>query len=432
LRKVVRLEHGDAHGAERLRREAEVLSLQLSAPQMFKSLLTVDLFAYARCRDLANMAQVVEQMRALAAQHPGWTANVIYAEGSFESVRGNYEAAKPKFEACLDLTRPDTRGASSNMGMWLAGHAGLAECLFGMGRYQDARAIASVGLAFAEARKITTFGFELSRILALAEAKLGDPRAADRVEALLEHQRQLGTAGLRLGLSYEARTQIAIWTGDTAAFERYAELTAREYRHGANTPLGVRYDRLMNEAARSGMQAQVSLADFAALTGGDTSSVQRDELLTMVTRSLAGHRSATERKQLALQMICAAHGAGAGHLYLLTPAGPVLCASHGAGIPDAELAEAVTSFVTSQQNRAGEMDEMITGELPHDATPLSAIHTVGTDYELLPLGCVIDASSVLVGVAVISAATDRTRNTQQTQLLSVLAASLIESGDASA
>jgi hypothetical protein len=232
-----------------------------------------------------------------------------------------------------------------------------------------------------------------------------------------------------MGLSYEARARIAIWTGDASAFERFAELTAREFRHGARNPLAARYERLMNEAARGGMRAKVSLADFEALAGVASSSLGNDDLITVITRTLASHSSSDGRTQLALQMICAAHGARAGHLYLLSAAGLVLAASQGTGTPPAELAERVSRYVMNEKHRASEMDDMVTGDLPEDDALTSLVQTEGASYELLPLACVLEATSTLAGVAVVQVEETRMRNDKQAQLLNTLAANMLQTGD---
>ncbi|HKU38517.1 MAG TPA: protein kinase [Polyangiales bacterium] len=430
LRKIVRLEQGDAEEAERLGRQAEVLSLQQRIPQMFRSTLALEIFAYAKSQDLAGLTQTIEQLKPLVARYPLWRPVLLYAEGNFQLVRGDAEAARAKFQACIELTRPEADGRSPHFGMWCASEAGVAEALFALGRLAEARAGAAAALAICEARSVGVSSFDLVRALALAEAKLGDTAAAAaRLEALIAQQTAVGATGLRIGLSYEIRALVAIWSGDAAAFERFSELTAREYRHGARTPLGARYERLMNEAARSGMHAKLSLEDFAALAAADESTVDRDELLTMVTRSLSGNRSSDERTQIALQMICAAHGARSGHLFLLTPAGPVLRASQGAAAPTAELAHTVSGYVADKQQQAEELDDMATGLLSEDSVLSAVVRVAGGSYELLPLSCVVDASSTLAGIAAIEVGEARARNDKQAQLLTALAASLLQSGD---
>jgi hypothetical protein len=429
LRRIVRLEQGDAMGADRLRRRAEVLALQQRAPQMFQTLLSVELAAYANNGDLTGVGQVIEQLKPLAARFATWQPDLLAAEGSFQLVRGDHEAARPKFERTIELTRFEGDDDSPQMGAWIAAQAGLAECWIGLGRFEDARYTASSALQICESRQIVAAAFDLVRTLGLAEAKLGDARAAQRLDALIAMQNQLGATGLRMGLSYEARARVAIWSGDAAAFEQFAELTAREYRHGARTALAARYERLINEAARGGMRARVALADFEALAGVDTSALGSEELFTVITRSMAGSRSLDERAQRALQMICAAHGSGVGHLYLITPAGLVLRASHGAATPALALAERVARYVTDKQRHSEDIDDMVTGDLAQEQALTSLIDSAGVSYELLALSCVVDAISTLAGVAAIEVTETRVRNEKQTQLLNALAASLLHAGD---
>jgi hypothetical protein len=143
---------------------------------------------------------------------------------------------------------------------------------------------------------------------------------------LIARQQELGVTGLWLGLACEARAQIAIRSGDSAAFAHYALLTAREYRHGASSPLAARYERLMNEAARHGLHPAASLADLPDTPTTLTSSTS-DDPLTMVMRHMAHRSTAEERAQVALQLSCIAHDVTAGHLYLVVADGFKLSAS---------------------------------------------------------------------------------------------------------
>mgnify|MGYP003444457434 FL=1 len=429
LRRIVRLEQGDAEGADRLRRQAEVLALQMRVPQMFKTLLNVELASYTNIGDLTGVANVMEQMRSLASRFEGWKPNLLVAQGCFHLVRGDFEAGLQVFDEAAALTEFGPDGVSPQLVMWLESRTGRAECLFGLERYEEARDAASSAVQVCESRQIRAAAVALVRVLALAEAKLGDARAGQRLDALIAMQTELGTSGLRIGLSYEARARVAIWSADSAAFEHFAELTARTYRHGARTALAARYERLINEAARCGMRAASVLPDLAVLASEDTSALGSDALSTAITRSMAGSRSAEERTQLALQMICAAHAASVGHLYLLTAAGLVLRASQGADSPAPELAGQVSRYVSDKQQRSDDLEEMVTGELAQEEQLTSLIRTEGLSYELLPLACVIDAVSTLAGVAVVEVSQARIRNEKQSQLLSALAMSMLQAGD---
>ncbi|HET8935792.1 MAG TPA: serine/threonine-protein kinase [Polyangiales bacterium] len=427
LRKVVQLEQGDAKGADRLRREAEVLSLQMRAPQMFKTLLPVELAVYARAGDLGGVALVVERMKPLAARHPGWVPHLMVAEASFDLVRGDFNAAQTKFEACIALTQPDAEKRSLNMATWVTACTGLAEALLSSERVEEARAAAASALSVCESHEIGSHAFALIRTLALAEAKLGQAHAAARLDASIAEQTRLGATGLQLGLSYEARARIAIWMADAPAFEHNASLAAREYRHSARSALGPRYERLMNEAARQGMRASVSFADLEASSGLGNS----DQWLTLLTRNLSKQHSAEERSHVALQMICTAYEASTGQLYLFSQSGLMLCASQGSEPVAPQFSERVSELVRLERERAHQIDDMSTGELLDEAPPVVTVAIAGGDYELLPLRCVVDAASLLAGVAIVAANTNMQRTQRQNELLQALASTLLQTGDSS-
>lgn len=419
LRKIVQLERGDAEGAERFRREAEVLSLQERMPQMFNSFLAFEAFVHLRCIHLAGLTQTIEQLKPIAGRYPGWLPVLLHAEGSFQLVRGDYQAARTKLEAGIRAGTPHVYFPT-----WVSLHAGLAECLLALGHAEEARDVAARALGECEARGSAELALELIHVLALAEATLGDARSVQRLDALIARQSALGVTGLRLGLSYEARARVAIWSGDAAAFEHFAKLTAAEYRHGARTPLAVRYERLMNEAARAGLQARLTLAGFKASAGAIERALPTD-LLSAAARTMASAQSVSDRATIALQMICGAHGAEVGYLFLLTPAGLELRASQGGATPPSNITGQVSAFVTDQQKQVADLDEMATG-LVEDVGELHTLPNVDQhSHALLPLRCVDDSVSVLVGVALVEPPNEQ-RVEPHVELLTLLATSLRE------
>jgi hypothetical protein len=114
---------------------------------------------------------------------------------------------------------------------------------------------------------------------------------------------------------------------------------------------------------------------------------------------------------------------------LITNAGLVLRASNGAEAPAPELAQRVTDYVADKQQRSEGMDDMVTGELLADDVLTSLVQAAGVSYELLPLGCVVDSISTLVGVAVVQINDSFARNDKQAQLLNALATNLLQTGD---
>jgi Protein kinase domain/AAA ATPase domain len=423
LRRIDRLDHGDRTGAERYRRQAEHLWLESRRAQLIPALLAVELSACAQAGDLNGIREARERMQPLAAQHAAWMPNYTYAEACFQLVRGDYEAALRTCEACIAQAAFDAHGTSSNAGVWFDARATQAEALLALGRSEDARAVATHALEVWARHDGGTPLIELVRVLALAEARLGVAQAAERLEAGIARQLQLGVSGLRLGLSYEARARIAIWQDDGATFERYAELTAREYGHGLASTLGARYERLINEAGRHGGRAQ----SFRHAFGGDHArqgTTAPSQIETLSLRSLARGRTAKERGSIALQLLCASRRVSAGHLFMNTPNGLVLIASQGstAAPPVAVVGE----LLARAQAHAAAIHDMET--LADDvAQPSEALQDDGLPYDLLPLSCAIEDEIRIIGVAAIEPASETGADPLQfTRLLHVVALQLVQ------
>jgi hypothetical protein len=432
LRKIVRLEQGDWVGAERLRREAEVLSLQLRTLNMFNALVFVELGVYAMASDLPGLQQCLDQLRLMAAKNARWDASLLCAEGYFEAVRGDFAAAIGKFEDCCARTQPRADGKTPAMAIWIASCAGLAEAQLYSGRPERAREHARTTLAFCEQRQITSVSGEVTRVLALAEATLGEyAPAIARLEALIAGQKAAGVTGPRVGTNYEARARIAIWNEDEAAFEQYSRLAANEYRRGAHSPLAVRYERLVNEALRAGFHATAELSDFEPSTMLESSSADMPDVQTTVLRAMTGAQRREERAKRALRLLCEARAAIGGHLYLVGQEHPQLVASYGpVGNPE-NLADFVREYLAQEQSRAETMTEIATGTLLAEIeAPQSTVSAGGSEYELLLLTCVLEGSGIVAGVAAVAKGERRVHYIKQTQLLNTLAAHLIQSGDA--
>ncbi|HKP55337.1 MAG TPA: serine/threonine-protein kinase [Polyangiales bacterium] len=409
LRRILRLEQGDWQSAERFRRQAELMSLRMPGPQMFSSMLVLELAACAKGCDLTGVRDVIERMQPLAASFPGWRPPLLQAQASFDLVRGDYEAARLKCEEAIALSEFRDDGWSPSASVWFNAHAALAEALLGLGRAQHAKAVAARALHTRGVHADAVSTIDLVRALALAEAKLGDPCAAQRIEAAISEQLRVGATGLRLGLSYETRALIAVLQGDRASFERYAELTAREYRYGAGSGLGARYDRLINEARRHGLVEAGGLTDFATWTATEGVALTRHDVMSEVLESMARTRHASDRAQAALQLLCASRHATSGHLYLTSSAGLVRCASLGTAAPLGDLT-LLKDFVAREQLR-------------------TELETDGVSYELVLLSCVISDRTQAVGVAAIAGAEPPSDASRELELVQALARHFIDSGD---
>src|SRR5206468_1807563 len=128
-----------------------------------------------------------------------------------------------------------------------------------------------------------------------------------RLDAIIQKQVEREITGLHLGASYEARARVAIFSGERDAVDRYMALTAREYRHGQGSPLGARYERLVDEASRPNEKPLPKLSDFQS-TELPMSATQASAF-AFVSRVMKGAAGPDEKAERALRILCDAKAA---------------------------------------------------------------------------------------------------------------------------
>jgi tetratricopeptide (TPR) repeat protein len=431
LRKVVRLQLGDTEGAERFRRHAELLAVQADSPQMFTSMLVIELVAHAMADDLIGLQQVAERIKPLAERHRGWLPYLHVVDGSLARVRGELLVALQSFERALRSSEPDPSAPERAIGAWLYASVPYAQILIALGRYEEAKTFAAGVLEQCARREITWGTDGLVCALALAEARLGDyANAISRLSFLIDWQRQSGVTGLLLGASYEARARIAIWAGDRVALDEFARLTAREYRHGNGSALGVHYEKLMAEARVAGVRTLPQLSDFETSMFGATALSSRDS--AAVAESMSTAASSEERAQRALQLVCGALGAHDGYLYLVDEDGSTaLVASRGArtaGAAELGLARACVERVLSED--FGTTSVMTDA----DASTLTAsvdlyTEVAGVLYQAVAIHGVVRGQSRIAAVATLEVATASTSLSHAHAVLTAIGTQLLEAGD---
>ena len=429
IRKVLALQVGDAEAAERFRRQAEVLSLQARVRQMFTTTLPTELAAYALAGDLGGVKQVQARIQPLADAYPGWRPYAELAEAQFQQLRGNLEAACAAFERAIALASPDPDGRPRPINAWPPAVAGYLETLVSLGRPEEAKTCGEQALATCEKLGIGVVSHEISRALALAEAKLGDyAKAAERLETLIARQKEMGTKGLILGASYEARARIAIWAGDEAALTEFASLTAREYRHGRGSPLGARWERLMAEARRASKRAMPRLADF----GASRILSRRATAAEMVSDSLRGTTTREERAERTLKLLCDDQAATIGYLYLVADEGLRLVATHGGAAPPEGLLEFVSEYLERQLAESGDQTVALTSA--EQSTELYARPCfqdgAGIEHRLVLMTSVTSGLARHAGIVVFVDGARAQRPGGETGLVAALTTHLIQAGDA--
>ncbi|HKU41962.1 MAG TPA: hypothetical protein VJR89_27580, partial [Polyangiales bacterium] len=427
LRKVVRLQQGDLEGAERYRKQAELLALQSSTRQMFTSLLSLEINIHAAAWDLTGLKQLAARVEPLAARQPGWVPFQILADAHYQRLLGDYVTADQTYARCLAVCAPDEREPMRPTTAWPAAIAGRCDCLIALGRADEAHALASQALATAEAREMDAAAHEIVRALALAEGKRGDyAGACARLERVLERQRALGVSGLFRGATYEARARIAIWAGDQAAVERYGRLTAEQFRHGRGSTLGARYERLMEEARGAGVLVLPELSPFETTIFGGTELGTRAHASLTVASAMAGATDSRVRAQRALQLLCDVRGAAAGHLYLAVQSELRLVASSSGAPPDDMLQRLVSDF-WSQQSDDTDPD---TAMLDDDGPPTQVwTDRKGTAFRPILLHGRLDGMPVTAGVVLLSGDAEKTDSESDTTLVTELASFFLRTGD---
>jgi hypothetical protein len=431
LRKLVALEQGDWVAAERFRRQVELASLQRRSLQMFRSLIPIELSVYAAAKDLVGIQHSMKQMEPFAALYPLWKLHVIDATAQFELARGDYPAACMHFRAGLAqcVVEPDSELLPQ---VWISLQAGLAEALLAMQQVDEARSCAARAMSICEAHKVGSLAHAIARALAMAEAASGDFASANaRIDRVLEEQTSTGASGIWLGLSFEARARVAIWSGAEEDYKHFADLAAKEYRHGANSPLGGRYERLLDEARRRGFQQLALLAAMSGHRELQPFATASADSRSLVTRALSGATDTRDRCQRALRLLCEMCDVGVGHLFLVDNTTSRLTVSFGEVTPPPELSDLVDKYLTEQRDDDDAATAMV--EEGHDIsqwTSHAAAKAVALDYELMLLAT--DSSQgerEIAGVAAIAIATAHSRTTKPHKLLAALAAQLLAKGE---
>jgi hypothetical protein len=349
----------------------------------------------------------------------------------FQRQRGDLEAACAAFERSLALCQPDPNDPGRGVVAWPTATASYVDVLLALGRTEQARAEAERALAICKERGISLGAYDIVRALALAEGKAGmHAPAVARLEQLLSEQIALGITGLHLGATHEARARVALYAGDGEAFERHARLAGHEYRYGTGSPLGVRYERLMDEARRAGMEVTGALDAAATEISAFVPATRSGSVVAVATQAMREAGGASERAQRALQLLCASHGASAGHLFLLSERGLSLAASQGAA-PDTDgLREYLHEYLAREHEEQSMATTDLTGA--SRTTITSRPHWTDLSGRILRpvvLTCTVAGTERHAGVAMLLLGVQRGREGSEATLATTLGSLLIESGD---
>jgi hypothetical protein len=431
LRRLYALHHGDTDAANRFRKDAELLEVQATVPQLFNNAQAVELLIYAAAGDLSAVKQVADRLTTLAQRFPNWLPYRHLGEAHSARLGGDLEGALSATTRALAGCTPDPERPDRPYTAWPA-TAGLhTELLLELGRAREALEFARTAVQRCRELEVDFPAHDLFRALGLAETRCGDyATGAAQLDALLERQHALGVSGLHLGMTCEARARAAIWACDAVAVLRYGVAAAREYRYGSGSALGRRYERLLQEARRANIDVLDNAGRLGALPSGSQSF---DTLYTSVHESvfgaLRGQTDPDARAERALSLLCDAFAAGDGHLFLQRESGLQLAATKSSKPVPASLRAFLSDLIDVRtRSRVAQPIDTTMTEIA-GAEPLTVWQDgsgMGFDVLVLTVG---DATKA-IGAAALRVDGRKPQHPLASQLATLVASCLVQAGDA--
>ncbi|NRA33871.1 MAG: protein kinase [Polyangiaceae bacterium] len=408
LRTTYHLTLGNEAEAHARRRRAELLQIQHSPTHEHDADVIPRLNAAAHSDDWLGVKRTLEPLTELAARYPGWHPILLYAEGHYERIRGEFRLALERFEQALELTQPGVHPLWSN---FAAAHL---QVLVGMGRSAEA---VTIGKARLQNCQDADLFIQVALPLALAEAATANFDAAvAHVEMYIDAYQPRGMRGRPLGNAYEVRARIAILQKDPVSFRRYAELCSEQYGVGRNTPLTSMYQRLLLEADRQSIRPP---------TAGDSQGEPSD-WAPEVTIRFSGNDSAGRCKE-ALDRVLQHCGSDCGYLILLYNDKPKLAASASSAMIPMDLLEQARDFVEAK------LDEELEGTMTVDVEAHPEMEVWlgahGVEHHPILLTHLAQDEERLIGLALVRSGTNALRPARP-RFLHAVAQALLDSDDA--
>jgi len=422
---IYHLQHGNMRQAERYRRQIELTLLQSPIkPPLAAGALHEHVLMFTLAEDPNGMRQIMPELEALGAAHPGMRPFLPFARATHARLCGNYDEALEWLAQAQAMCKPGEHP------LWPWVRSGWLLSLCGLGRYAEARETGLVDHAIANRIGLLIMRDHIDVPLALAEAKLGDfASACARLDAALPRRANERIGGLALGWLNEARARIALWMDDMESFERHAELCAQQYKKSGREPaLAAKYERLMQEARHRGLTPRSELADAMAMHTTASRSVHTAAIDAerMIAPALRACDSREQRVQRALELLARAAGALAGELFLVGPGGLELAASTCEGLSGAALVPALARLLDVSSANESDDQTVVTaalavpGPVQSDSSP--------TNVWPLLLACARGGQTLVAGVAALHFSASAAVQLPL-EVAAAAAAALIDAGD---
>ncbi len=262
VRMSVALIHGDADAALLCRHRAERCHLQDGGVLPYPgSTGRLELLAHVYCQDIVGVKRSMESIARTAQLYPRWRPTLAFARAHYLHLRGEHHAAVTELEHALEQLEP-TRNLD-----WAIAAASLPIMLSAAGRHEEAieRGLADLDTCLREDLSPSHRG--LLRTVGDAMVCAGRPaEAVPLLERCIEESIEVGTCGMQLGLAHESRARAALALGDHRGFVESATRCAQEYGRGRNQALRGRFEQLVRDATRAGIDMPAALTTAAHTT----------------------------------------------------------------------------------------------------------------------------------------------------------------------
>jgi len=325
---------GEEERAAELDADAEMLFVQLGSMfQLDVWQACASSLAYAHNHDVHGLKRTIERLARLVEMGYSFEPLLEIARGEYYRERGDIEASRKALERALAATDPTIEIVLQ------PGRCALAETVLVSGDAERARALAQEAYEKASDPETGRLPYEMRalRVLALAEAQLGDTAAAARrLEEAIQKASSPGFPSV-CGLLHEARAEVAAMDKDwlrlglnVAEMERWLRPTNNSALIGRIARLVERYIERRGDAGDAGGRELPTIAGAGAVPSalsGETATVDTRISVQQASRVFQRCRTAEDRAELALRLLIESTDAAFGYLYLAGDDGELTCSA---------------------------------------------------------------------------------------------------------
>jgi tetratricopeptide (TPR) repeat protein/predicted Ser/Thr protein kinase len=420
----IRLMHhatrGELEEVAQLRHEVDALAVKGGAVWQSEITVTVSMNkAYQQTGDLMGLKQTMQQLERWASNLPSLQPYLLCCQAAYALEKGDPDTAIARYEEAFEDLVP---GGSVG---WADSRGNYARAWLAKGEPERAKQVCLEAMAHFRPENLdfVQHYLEVQRVLALAEAELGDlTDAAECLEQLLARHGDCGP--VTVANLHQARARVALLAKERGAFDMHLgrmEATVRPTRNSAML-------RQVEQLAADGSRAFG--VDHIPRVGKDhehvTTRVRSGQVDTSQLRSLLDRCvTVEERAQTALHALLDHTGAVRGYLYGHHAGRLHLMAQTDPSDPPADLPRRVDRAIDTFLDE--EMEETTSG----DARGIPDSADTDAMVMVVILHTARDGRPIVVGAAALEPSPDQATDAVPLDMVDVVARSFFESGELS-